>query len=1011
MEPGPSIATPLFDVLARFRANNIAFIADIEKAFLQISLFPGHRDYVRFLWFKNIDTIDFDNFDNNVLEEWRICRVLFSLTASPFLLNATLSKHIKNYDDIDPKFTERFLNSLHVDDLNGGSKNVDEGFTFYCKVKDRLAEASFNMRKFQSNAPKLEALVNELYKGPLEVNHEGNTTKVLGLQWLKDSDKIGFNFEEIKQKFHAKPDTTKRNVLQAIASIFDPLGLINPIIVKMKTFFQDLYIKNVKWDSPLSEEHLEIWSGIVQELHEVSSIQIDRNYCYNDENDPYKSVQLHGFSDASKAAYGCCVYIRFETESGKIKTALVSSKSRVAPIKSQTIPRLELLGALMLARLLDTVSRALNNVYPIERIFAWIDSSVVYSWIKNSDKIYKPFVQNRLTEIRRLFDVKCLKLVGTNVNPADISSRGSSPLKLSTKSLWFEGPGFLTLPENEWPRLQVGDKFLPESSCEEKLSLNVNTEFTCLKSDSDVVNDACLSEIIKVDNYNSFKKLVRVTAYVLRFIRRCKEEKKRNEKKTTNTLLLTKREWPEDLSVEEIKFAKFKWLKLFQWKVQNNKNFEVEKVKLGLFKDDDGVLRCKGRVQNSPLPYDTRHPMFLPTQCELLPLIVSDSHRAVGHNGPRDTLCHVRKQFWIPRLRQVVRNLLRNCTLCKRFESKAFIYPSTSALPDFRLSLNFAFTNIGIDYAGPLYIRDIYSRSDVHKAWICLITCVSSRAVYLDISTDLCASTCVNVLKRFVNKNGAPKVINSDNGSNFISKEVQHFASSHGIKWCFNIEAAPWQGGYFERLIQSLKRCLKKVLFKTLVDYEEMLTILSAIERILNNRPLTFIYDDVNESPLTPNQLIYGKNVSIDYEEYDGESWQLTVRAKYIKTVLDHFWKRWLNEYVVDLCEFHKQKKKKLQSSYEIKVNDVVLIHDDVRAKWKIGRVRKLLKSKDARIRAAKVLVATNNNRKTIITRTLNKLYPVEQSDRDYENDKEDNDQNKIDFINEDDIIVFGGEC
>lgn len=284
----------------------------------------------------------------------------------------------------------------------------------------------------------------------------------------------------------------------------------------------------------------------------------------------------------------------------------------------------------------------------------------------------------------------------------------------------------------------------------------------------------------------------------------------------------------------------------------------------------------------------------------------------------------------------------------------------------------------------------------------------------MDISTDLSASACVNVLKRFVNKNGAPKVINSDNGSNFISKEVQHFASSHGIKWCFNIEAAPWQGGYFERLIQSLKRCLKKVLFKTLVDYEEMLTILSAIERILNNRPLTFIYDDVNESPLTPNQLIYGKNVSIDYEEYDGEkSDELTVRAKYIKTVLDHFWKRWLNEYVVDLREFHKQKKKKLQSSYEIEVNDVVLIHDDVktRAKWKIGRVTELLKSKDARIRAAKVLVATNNNRKTIITRTLNKLYPVEQSDRDYENDKEDNDEIKIDFINEDDIIVFGGEC
>ncbi|XP_057296238.1 uncharacterized protein LOC130625191 [Hydractinia symbiolongicarpus] len=560
-----------------------------------------------------------------------------------------------------------------------------------------------SMPERQSNAPKLAALVNERYKGPLEVNHEGNTTKVLGLQWLKDSEKIGFNFEEIKPKFHAKPDTT----------------------------------------------------------------------------------------DASKAAYGCCVYIRFEKESGKIKTDLVPSKSRVAPTKSQTIPRLELLGALMLARLLDTVSRVLNNAYPIEHIFAWIDSSVVYSWIKNSDKIYKPFIQNRLTEIRLLY-VNCLKLDGTNDNPADISSRGSSPLKLPTGSLWFEGPGFLTLPEYEWPRLQVGDKFLPESSCEEKILLNVKSELTCLKSDSDC-------------------------------------------------------------------------------KVQNNKNFEVEKVKL---------LRCKGRVQNSPLPYDTRHPVFLPTQCELLPL-VSDLHRAVGHNRPRDTLCHVRKQFWIPRLRQVVRNLLRNCTLCKRYESKAFTYPSTSALPDFRLSLNFDFTKIGIDYA----------------TWICLVTCASGRAVYLDISTYLSASACVNVLKRFENKNGAPKVINSDNGSNFISKEVQHFAYHMALSGVLILKLRPGR-------VDISK-----------VDYEEMLTILSAIERILNNRPLT--------------------------------------------------------------------------------------------AKWKIGRVTELLKSKDARIR--KVLVATNNNRKTLITRILNKFYPVKQSD--YENDKEDNDEIKIDFINEDDIIVFGGEC
>ena len=234
------------------------------------------------------------------------------------------------------------------------------------------------------------------------------------------------------------------------------------------------------------------------------------------------------------------------------------------------------------------------------------------------------------------------------------------------------------------------------------------------------------------------------------------------------------------------------------------------------------------------------------------------------------------------------------------------------------------------------------------------------------------------MLRRFFNRRGTPEVINSDNGSNFISAEVQKFANSHGTTWKFNVAAAPWQGGFFERLIQSVKRCLKKVVGKALITYEELITVLCEIERILNNRPLTVNSEDIYKEPLTPNHLLYGKYIDIDYSKDDGIiNDDSNVRYKYITEVLTHFWNRWLNEYIVNLREKHKRL---IQSpSKFISVGDIVLVHEDKvpRGKWKIAKVMKLLISADEKIRSATVEYMLNGTRQTI-NRTINKLYPLE---------------------------------
>ena len=466
LHPGPSLSTALYDTLIKFRENNIAIIADIEKAFLQISLHPEHRDFVRFIWFDDPFNIDYENFDNNLLVEYRFTRVLFGVTSSPFLLSVTLIKHINSFIKIDPKFVEKILASIHVDDLNSSFNNIDESFLFYKKSKERLSFAKLNLRKFQSNSTELENMVHADYSENFKF-HPGGENKVLGVSWNKHKDVFTFDLQLFSHVFGKNP--TKREVIQATASIFDPLGLINPVVVKLKILFQDVCLSKLGWDDFLTDKLLEQWTKIADEFKTARQIIIDRNYCFYDVNDPFVSVQLHGFSDASLRAYGCCVYLRFERKSGNSHVTLVTSKSKIAPMKKETIPRLELLGALLLSRLLLAVKKALSPDYTIHDTFAWIDSTVVLCWIRNINKVYKVFVQNRLNEIRSALDITCWKLINTKNNAADLVSRGLFASEIYCNKLWFHGPEFLKMSSHSWPNLQAGENFKESIDTEERI--------------------------------------------------------------------------------------------------------------------------------------------------------------------------------------------------------------------------------------------------------------------------------------------------------------------------------------------------------------------------------------------------------------------------------------------------------------------------------------------------------------------------------------------------------------
>lgn len=302
------------------------------------------------------------------------------------------------------------------------------------------------------------------------------------------------------------------------------------------------------------------------------------------------------------------------------------------------------------------------------------------------------------------------------------------------------------------------------------------------------------------------------------------------------------------------------------------KSFQSLKFQLNLFLDESGLWRCGGRLAHANIPYSTKYPLLLCRDHSLTTLIVSDAHRCVLHDGVRETLNQVRGKYWIVRGRSLVRKLIRCCVTCRKYEGAPFSTPPPPPLPQSRVKDAPAFSYSGVDFAGPLVIR-ISRTSKKSKAWICLFTCFITRAVHLDIVTDLSTETFLRCLKRFAARRGLPYRFISDNGktfkvasrvlkSVFRDDTVQLYLAERGCKWTFNVERAPWWGGAFERLVRSTKRCLKKVIGRACFTLDELLTSVIEIEAIINSRPLSYIAAEDTEEPLTPSHLLIGRSVN-----------------------------------------------------------------------------------------------------------------------------------------------------
>ena len=609
-------------------------------------------------------------------------RVTFGVSASSFAANMSLKQNATDFAFKYPLAAAVVEKSMYVDDCIAGANTVEEAVRLQMELQGLFNEARFLLRKWNSSDPAiLSHLPSDLKEAHVSqaILDQSKYTKTLGIEWNSQQDVFRLTISE-------PPDNdalTKRVLTSDIAKTFDVLGWFSPSTIKAKILLQKLWEQGIAWDEMVPPPVLETWQRWRSELQLLSEKTLPR--CYHPKDITKDSVQLHGFSDASENAFAAVVYMRVIDMNRAVHVSLVFSKTQVALLKRLTIPRLELCGAHLLSQILSHAREVLD--LPPSDVYAWTDSTVVLSWLSGDPRRFKTYVGHRVSRIVELIPPDRWRHVSGTENPADCASRGLFPSELLKHSLWWDGPLWLLEDPSSWPQ--------PSSSSQCRNATNEEKE-VCLTG---IVQHP--RELIPLARYSSYTRLKRVLAWILRFKNNCRASR-------SNSCTYG------PLTVEELNAAEAIWIldaqiQHFQSEIealQRNRNVAGDSNLLPLhpFIDSNGLLRVGGRVKNSEFAYSQRHPIILHGRHPLSNLIIASEHVRLLHGGPSLVSSSLSRHFHIIGQRKAVRTVTRSCITCRRATARP--RPQLMGqLPLERVSSGMIFQHVGIDYAGPLYIK------------------------------------------------------------------------------------------------------------------------------------------------------------------------------------------------------------------------------------------------------------------------------------------------------------------
>lgn len=747
-----------------------------------ISLQECNRDVVRFLWV-NDPKVPLDHPNNSVV--YRFARVPFRVVASPFLLNMTLQEILTNTSC--DEWLIKGSRSFYVDNFLTSVLNIEDALNFFKSLTSKLSSVGFNLRDWSSNN---HSFIDQLPEPLIDSSTE--KIKVLGMMWNKTNNTLSIKLNSDL----IKGPGTKRKFLAFCASIYDPLGLYSPATLELKLFLQQCWKDKFTWDEilPTCLEARRI--KLSTDVSSLPSLEIPRTLWQISAN----KYESHVFCDALKKAYACAAYLLCYSCDGKSTAAgLIYSKVRLSPLnenktkksnENATILRLELLGVSIVSFIITYLQKELN--ISINGTYLWTDATTVLQWLCSSSVLPK-FVSNQIQKIKRVPNVH-IQYVPTETNPADIATRGLKASLLLNSDLWWRGPYWLT-QRSQWPSTTETTQpyITPVLLLTER---NVNSLLT--------------------DNLEKNPKLTRWSSYIKIF-------------EMVWKFILIRLKFPSrlrylaaNLRVEgKILLVRQIQLKYLKGEILKLRIGIKPKSPLDLKLDDRNLIRCEGRLSNAKLPWTMLEPILLSRKSRLTKLYINKIHIINHHVGARHTSASVREQYCIEKGLSLVKSVIYHCQVCRIWIGGSFALPPMPPLPKVRVTHSAPFLRVGLDYFGPINIKDY--NNEPQKAYVCLIVCLVTRAIHLELILDQSADQFFLALIRFTSRRRVPKLIISDNATHFTfiqpltgkrvqieDHEINDYVSNNNVEWVFIPQYSPWQGGFYERLVSLVKNCLKK---------------------------------------------------------------------------------------------------------------------------------------------------------------------------------------------------------
>ncbi|XP_062556914.1 uncharacterized protein LOC134221744 [Armigeres subalbatus] len=878
---GPTVQPPMICTIINSRFHRFVMKADAEKMFRQILVHPEHRNLQQIAWRQE---------ECKPLKIYRLNTVTYGTSCAPYLSTRVLNQLADDEGNDFPLAASIVKNDFYVDDLLTGANTIEALVEASTQLDGLLKRGGFTLRKWSSNHPSILAHLPESLKEDqtsLELDRS-DSIKTLGLLWFPVADEFGFKVPDLPPLQHV----TKRIVLSEMSQLFDPLGLIGPVVASAKMFVQQLWQEKLTWDEELPETLRSWWLSFRASTNIIRDLRVPR-WVFGENTTRF---EMHCFVDASSKGYGACIYAVSDGPCTSRSCNLLIAKSRVAPVSGYSIPRLELCAAVLGSQLADHIRQ---NTRFNAKITFWSDSSIVLHWISSPPSSWKIFVSNRVAEVQKLSNGAQWRHVPTLENPADRISRGVQPEDIMHDALWWHGPKFLLDEPQSWPDpiILLSAFDVQQQSTEQRQTVTL----LCITSDDSLIHD-----------FSQLSHLLRIAAYCLRFLRNCQLPK-------------------HDRNVGSITPIEYDSTLKSLIRVAQGKDFQQELRLLHKHKEDPLALRkadYKSPLKDLDAAFlaDSWQNFSSKDSSPLHDMYsISSTRKQPVHGTTTDKPCYSNES-------------IRNHGV-----ELLWAYRSTGRGASVKV-----WVAVYVCFAVKAVVLDIVVGLSTASCVNSLRRFVSRvgrvRTIHCDNSTTFVgASREVKELRQVL--------VNQLKGTAWTTECLER-----GIEFQFIPPRAPHFGGLWEAAVKSFKRIFQKIIGVSTHHYDDMRTLVAQAECIMNSRPLTPLSNDPQDlSVLTPGHFLLGESIyQLPEPDFSQVPTNRLNHFQATQRTIADLWKRWSKEYI-GLLHQRPAKWRKTPTEFRVG-SMVLIKNDNVPSKqWPLGRVVATYPGKDNIVRVVDV--------------------------------------------------------